>query len=252
MGFENTLDLSGLDLTELPPGIEDLPHLEHLDLNNNHLTELPARIGLLTNLQSLNISNNRLERLTAGIRALTNLTRSELAENHLTELPAEIGDLNRLTYLNIEDNLLIELPNEIQNLRELIHLNVLSNPLRDLPKGLHLIEDLEIVLDKELLLEIAKNRNHVGFLFLPLGSAVSPEEMRSIINEGIRALPLNKVTSSYVSSVFGAVAELNPHQRNAVINDCLRHMGDLTDLSAIAGLIHSLGILSGTRLSFFD
>ena len=241
-----------MDLTELPPGIEDLPHLEHLDLNNNHLTELPARIGLLTNLQSLNISNNRLERLTAGIRALTNLTRSELAENHLTELPAEIGDLNRLTYLNIEDNLLIELPNEIQNLRELIHLNVLSNPLRDLPKGLHLIEDLEIVLDKELLLEIAKNRNHVGFLFLPLGSAVSPEEMRSIINEGIRALPLNKVTSSYVSSVFGAVAELNPHQRNAVINDCLRHMGDLTDLSAIEGLIHRLGILSGTRLSFFD
>jgi Leucine-rich repeat (LRR) protein len=193
-----------------------------------------------------------LEQLPAEIRALTDLTRLELAENHLTALPAAIGDLNRLTYLNIEDNLLIELPNEIENLRELTHLNVLSKPLTDLPEDLHLIEDLEIVLDKELLLEIAENRNRVGFLFLPLGSTVSLEEMRSIINEGIRALPLNKVTSSYASSVFGAVAELNPDQRNAVIDNCLPHMSDLTDLSAIAGLIHRLGILSGTHLSFLE
>lgn len=57
---EQRLDLSGLQLTELPDSLWQLTHLIDLDLSENLLTDVPEAIGRFTNLDFLNLSENRL------------------------------------------------------------------------------------------------------------------------------------------------------------------------------------------------
>lgn len=52
------LDLSSLELTELPPEIGRLTRLIELDLSNNYLTCLPTEIGNLTSLTKLDLSED--------------------------------------------------------------------------------------------------------------------------------------------------------------------------------------------------
>ncbi|MHC5825101.1 MAG: leucine-rich repeat domain-containing protein, partial [Nostoc sp.] len=52
------LNLSGEDLTTLPPEIVQLTNLQTLNLSSNQLSSLPPEIVQLTNLQSLNLSIN--------------------------------------------------------------------------------------------------------------------------------------------------------------------------------------------------
>ena len=49
------LDLSGLELEEVPPEIAKCTHLVGLDLGNNQLTSLPDTIRSLSNLTSLDL-----------------------------------------------------------------------------------------------------------------------------------------------------------------------------------------------------
>ena len=48
------LDLSGLDLKELPPEIFKCTHLTQLLLHQNLITQLPEAFGQLSNLTGLN------------------------------------------------------------------------------------------------------------------------------------------------------------------------------------------------------
>src|SRR5256885_427368 len=54
------LDLSGNQLTSLPPEIAKLTNLTSLDLSYNQLTSLPPEIAKLTNLTSLDLRENQL------------------------------------------------------------------------------------------------------------------------------------------------------------------------------------------------
>jgi hypothetical protein len=62
-----TLDLSGLGLTELPPEIGILANLEELNLRDNQLNSLPLEMAKLSNLEVLDLSNNQPTTLTAAI-----------------------------------------------------------------------------------------------------------------------------------------------------------------------------------------
>jgi Leucine-rich repeat (LRR) protein len=52
-----------------------------LDLSGNELTSLPPEITELTNLTSLTLNDNRLMSVPPGIAKLTNLTRLDLSGN---------------------------------------------------------------------------------------------------------------------------------------------------------------------------
>ncbi|MFN0214819.1 MAG: hypothetical protein ACKVT2_11235 [Saprospiraceae bacterium] len=155
LGPEMTaLDLSGKQLTLIPPEVFQHLQLEVLLLNNNNLDSLPAQIGELKNLTDLNLNSNHLSTLPAQIGALKNLTFLSLSWNNFTNLPAQmeklknladldlsdnqmtglqaqIGDLKNLTLLHLSGNLLTSLPAQIGELKNLTYLELAHNPFPD-------------------------------------------------------------------------------------------------------------------------
>jgi internalin A len=116
---ETSLDLSGLELVEIPPELWGLTNLQSLNLSINQLTSLPPEIGRLTNLQSLMLPGNRLTSIPPEIGQLTNLQQLGLSYSRLTSIPPEIGRLTKLNWLNLEYNQLWHLPSEMGKLTNL-------------------------------------------------------------------------------------------------------------------------------------
>ncbi|AFY54454.1 leucine-rich repeat (LRR) protein [Rivularia sp. PCC 7116] len=123
----------GNKLSKLPREIGLLAQLEEFHIVRNKLSSLPAEIGQLAKLQSLNLSHNRLSSLPAEIGQLTKLQSLDLSFNQLSSLPAEIGQLAKLQSLNLSHNRLSSLPAEIGQLTKLQTLDLYNNQLSSLP-----------------------------------------------------------------------------------------------------------------------
>jgi internalin A len=137
------LDLSGMDLSELPTEIGKLINLTSLNLSaNDKLNVLPESILNLANLKSLNLSLNRLNTLPDSIGSLTNLISLNLCANPLKTLPESITQLNNLTELNLRYNQLNSLPESIGNLSNLILLDLRYNQLKTLPESVTQLNNL--------------------------------------------------------------------------------------------------------------
>jgi internalin A len=131
------LDLSGMDLSELPTEIGKLIKLKSLNLSaNDKLNVLSESILNLTNLKSLNLSLDRLNTLPDSIGRLTNLISLNLCANPLKTLPESITQLENLTELNLRYNQLNSLPESIGNLSNLILLDLCHNQLKTLPASI--------------------------------------------------------------------------------------------------------------------
>ncbi|HKS43173.1 MAG TPA: COR domain-containing protein [Blastocatellia bacterium] len=127
------LDLSGNELTSVPPEIAKLTNLTGLSLSDNQLTSVPPEIANLTNLTDLDLRSNRLMSVPIKITEIHNLIRLELAFNKLSSLPPEIAKLINLDYLGLWDNQLTILPLEIANLTNLTRLWLSYNQFKSLP-----------------------------------------------------------------------------------------------------------------------
>ncbi|MGQ4389689.1 COR domain-containing protein [Streptomyces sp. SAS_270] len=130
------LDLSSVQLTEVPGELADLTHLTHLSLRGNSLTALPEWLGNLTELTNLDLMVNPLDELPGWIGNLVNLTDLELNASQLTSLPESIGNLTRLTALFLNENKLTGLPSSFGNLTSLELLNLSGTGLTSLPDSM--------------------------------------------------------------------------------------------------------------------
>ncbi|MEH2128960.1 leucine-rich repeat domain-containing protein [Nostoc sp.] len=149
------LDLSNMELTELPEAIASLTGLQELDLDNNQLTELPEAIASLTGLQLLDLHNNQLTELPEAIASLTGLQKLDLDNNQLTELPEVIASLTGLQRLYLRNNQLIELPEAIASLTGLQQLFLQNNQLTQLPEAIASLTGLQVLdLDNNQLIEL--------------------------------------------------------------------------------------------------
>ena len=138
-----TLDLSGNQLTALPPEIMHLTALQRLDLRGNHLTALSPEIRRLTALEHLDLSGNQLTALPPEIMRLTALEHFDLSGNQLTALPPEIMRLTALEHFDLSGNQLTALPPEIMRLTALQVLILDGNQLTALPSEITRLTALE-------------------------------------------------------------------------------------------------------------
>ncbi|MER6506178.1 leucine-rich repeat domain-containing protein [Nonomuraea sp. NPDC001636] len=133
-GGGEELDLSDLDLTQVPAAVHGFKELRTLDLSSNRLSSLPEEIGDLTELRSLNLDDNELTALPASIGRLTALERLDADGNRLSALPPEIGRLTALVILYAQRNRLTALPPEISGLTALSELILQGNRISALPR----------------------------------------------------------------------------------------------------------------------
>ncbi len=186
------VDLSHLDLEELPDCILGLRHLEILNLVGNKLTEIsewigelkslkkliavnnkikkiPESIGNLLSLEFLDLAVNELEMLPESVGNLLNLKELSLYDNKIKILPDSIGNLKSLERLFVGENLLNNVPETIGNLNRLQSLNLGSNPIKSLPvticelPSLKILEVRETQIEKEnkILIELKKKKVEV-------------------------------------------------------------------------------------------
>ncbi|AFY56938.1 leucine-rich repeat (LRR) protein [Rivularia sp. PCC 7116] len=137
------LDLSGNELTALPPEIGQLTNLQYLHLSYNQLSSLPEEFGQLTNLQFLYLLENQLSTLPAEIGQLRKLQCLYLRRNQLSILPEEIGQLTNLQSLYLNENQLSTLPAEFGQLRKLQCFYLRRNQLSSLPEEIGQLTNLQ-------------------------------------------------------------------------------------------------------------
>ena len=137
------LDLSGKNLTELPPEIGTLTKLKKLNLCSNQLRFLPSTVSLLSSLKYLYIRNNKLNSLPPEFFEISSLEILDLSNNELNSLPPKIIQLSSLEILDLSQNKINNLPSEIFKLSSLISLNVSGNNLTNLPSEISQLSSLQ-------------------------------------------------------------------------------------------------------------
>lgn len=138
-----TLNLTGSDLTVLPPEIQHLTNLQTLYASNTQLSALPPEIQHLTNLKVLEVSNTQLSALPPQIQHLTKLERLYVSNTQVSALPPEIQHLTNLKTLDVHHTQLSALPPEIQHLTNLTQLDVSNTQLSALPPEIQLLTKLQ-------------------------------------------------------------------------------------------------------------
>ena len=155
------LDLSRLELAELPDLIGELSSLEYLNVCHNQLTKLPDSLCGLTKLTGLNVSGNRLTTLPrdfphlrnlrmlyfsmnypANLKFLETISRIkslellDISHNQIRELPRVMETMDNLKLLDISYNFLVYLPDFLFSL-ELWWLNCCDNSLTEIPQQIY-------------------------------------------------------------------------------------------------------------------
>ncbi len=157
---EKFLDLSRMNLKEIPDEVSEVNSLEKIDLSNNQIGELsdaflkmPSIIELnasynnldyssfikLSNIPSIrliDISGNQIEVIDEELRRFKNLKVLNLSKNRVKKVGVDFSVCPRLTDLNLSENLIeeIDIVNFINS--KLVVLDLSGNPLK------HLDEDI--------------------------------------------------------------------------------------------------------------
>ncbi|KAK3809492.1 MAG: hypothetical protein J3Q66DRAFT_354020 [Benniella sp.] len=113
------LDLSNLELNDLPSDIRDLnfaiiynergslslsKNRLKLFLSSNHFTTIPMDVFALLNLSVLSLRNNCIETIPAEIGLLVNLVELSVGGNQLKVIPSQVALLPKLNILTVHPN----------------------------------------------------------------------------------------------------------------------------------------------------
>jgi internalin A len=154
-----SLDLSGLDLSVLPPAIRQFKRLKRLNLSSNHLKDGLAILQALSLLEELDLRHNELSWLPTEIWSLVHLRQVHVDEDvhpvvdgvldlsglGLTQVPIFTFQFESVRRLNLSGNNLKSVPADISRLRHLQQLDLSNNKLADLPNSMKELLELEFL-----------------------------------------------------------------------------------------------------------
>jgi internalin A len=143
--FLEALSIRGLRLQSLPNAIRRLRKLRILDISGSDLTSLPPWLSELP-LKEIHASDNLLNDIPASFRKLISLKRLDLAWNPLGTIPSVIFDLASLEHLDLREAEIKEIPEQILKLKKLSSAIFFGNatdapPPEVTDKGLDAIRD---------------------------------------------------------------------------------------------------------------
>jgi Leucine-rich repeat (LRR) protein len=130
------LDLSGMQLAEIPAAVFALSGLEHLYFVGNTATNLTVDFSQLPALTYLNLDRTPLEVLPDSIGAIPRLRWLRLNNTRLASLPESVGRLAALERLYLRSAQLPEIPSVIGKLAQLEDLGLSGNPISVFPDWL--------------------------------------------------------------------------------------------------------------------
>ncbi|MEG4864172.1 MULTISPECIES: leucine-rich repeat protein [unclassified Microcoleus] len=253
------LDLSGLDLEELPPEIGKCTQLEKLVLGKverwqgfnvnpslkliipNQLRTLPEELRSLVNLRSIDLSSNPFGTMPELLLEMKQLESLNLTRIGLTAIPEDLGKLSNLTRLYLSENQITAIPEDLGQLSNLTQLNLMSNQITSIPEDLGQLSNLtELDLHNNQITSIPKV---IGQLSNLTRLSLSDNQITSIPDDLGQLSNLTKLVLSY--------------NQITSIPDDLGQLSNLTQLyltvNQITSIPEDLGQLSNlTRLYLWD
>lgn len=230
-----SLDLSDLNLTDVPESLERLVNLEVLNLNSNQITAIPGSIVHLVNLQSLSLNNNQIttvpealvqvatlrslhlhgNQITAipdSLTRMANLQSLSLSSNKITAIPDSLAELPNLKVIFLSFNQITAIPDSFAQLANLERLYISGNRITTIPDSLARASDLQ---------RLALSRNQI---------AVIPDSVARMTNLQVLALNGNQITA-----IPGALAQLASLRRLRLSGNQITVVPD--SLAGLANLI---------------
>lgn len=155
------LNLSNLQLFDLPDEIGRLTNLKVLWITDNKLKALPKGFKKLSNLKSLNLSKNRFAEFPIEITELSRLDLIDFSFNNLSDLPYQFSNLKRINYIFFSNNKFNHFPICLRHLTAIEKLDISDNSIKEIPNWIEKFEQLSS-------LNISNNRIISGQNLFPL------------------------------------------------------------------------------------
>ncbi|MDX1665709.1 MAG: SUMF1/EgtB/PvdO family nonheme iron enzyme [Saprospiraceae bacterium] len=130
------LDLSKLQLEELPEEVRKASGIEVLILSDNRLEKLPDWLAELQQLRELDLSENQLSVLPSTLDSLSELRKINCDHNKLTNFPPGLLHLVDIEEISLQDNQIESVPQPVAFLNSLRKLNLRGNPVENIPKDI--------------------------------------------------------------------------------------------------------------------
>ena len=144
VGFE--LDLSGLDIGDLPAISGDFSHVGALQMEGmNLLSGSNEFLASFTHLRLLDMSNNRIEHLPPAIADMSLLMSLELMDNRITltaDTAQQLANLSNLRALSLSNNPLGISP-DVSQMSDLHSLDLSNTGISQWPNGLWALPNVE-------------------------------------------------------------------------------------------------------------
>jgi internalin A len=256
MGTENEifeLDLSNLNLTEIPSEINELIHLNTIILKFNKITEI-KNLDALVNLSSLNLLSNQITEIK-NLDALVNLSSLNLLSNQITEIK-NLDALVNLSSLDLRANKITE----IKNLDALVNLSSLrlsANKITEIKNLDALVNLSSLDLHSDQITEI-KNLDalvNLSSLDLHFNKITEIKNLDALVNLSSLDLYYNQITEiknldalvnlSSLNLLSNQITEIKNLDALVNLSSLYLHYNQITEIKNLDALVN----LSSLRLS---
>jgi internalin A len=143
---DGRLNLSNLELTEIPEEIKDLNSITQVDLSRNGIEAVPDFFGAME-IPYIDLSMNKIRRIPRTLLGTASRRMVNLSWNHLEVLPNSIENDGTLAWLDLSKNHIQHVPESISNLHNLRTLSLRQNRVTEIPHSVgHLaqLNDLDL------------------------------------------------------------------------------------------------------------